>query len=92
MSIQQIDTDAMRKLIEITQRYQEAIKRDKWVLLNAAALCDQAMGSDPIISKKIARLEDALRALDMATNGIISSAQEEIRRDLQDLERIVEEA
>ncbi len=92
MSVQKIDTEAMAQLISITEQYRENIKANEQTLRNAAAVCDQAMGSDPIISKKITALEEALQILDYATDSIISEAQEAIRRDLSEIENIVEEA
>lgn len=92
MTAQKVDTEAMMKLVHLTQDFQERVRANKRVLLNAAALCDQAMGNDPIIQKKIRRLRAALESLDYATDEILEAAHEAIRRDIEEIEAIVEEA
>ncbi len=92
MSNNFMDTDAVRSLITAVREYQEAIYTQKQFLLNAANVCDQAMGSDPISRKKITKLEEALAVLDWATDRIIEDGLTILANDLKDLETIVEEA
>ena len=92
MTSGQIDTEAIRELIRAVNEYREEIYENRRFLLNAANVCDQAMGSGPISQKKIARLEEALEVLDCATETIIDEAVEILRRDVDELERIAEEA
>lgn len=92
MSNSQVDTDAVKSLIRAVGEYQDAIHVQKQFLLNAANVCDQVMGSDPISSKKIAKLEEALAVLDYASDKIIEEGLNILSEDLKDLESIVEEA
>ncbi|MEF2655374.1 MAG: hypothetical protein U0M72_02920 [Eggerthellaceae bacterium] len=87
-----INTDAIRGLIKAVRDYREEIYVNKRFLLNAANVCDQVMGSDSISKRKIARLSEALFVLDQATEAIIEEAIELLERDVEDLERIAEEA
>lgn len=92
MAITKIDTDAVRALISAVTEYQTAIYEQKEFLLNAADVCDQAMGSDPISKRKIDKLKVALGTIDFATDQIIEEGLEMLSRDLQDLEDIYREA
>jgi|GEM_PF-1181172 len=92
MASEAINTDAVRDLIKAVNDYREEIYTNKRFLLNAANVCDQVMGSDSISERKIARLNEALLLLDQATEAIIQEAIELLERDVEDLERIAEEA
>lgn len=92
MAITKIDTDAVRALIAAVGEYQTAIYEQKQFLLNAADVCDQAMGSDPVSHKKISKLKEALGTIDYATDQIIEEGIEMLTQDLLDLEEIYKEA
>lgn len=47
-------------LIKAVQKYQEELQTNRQILINAANVCDAAMGSDDIVKKHIARLNEAL--------------------------------
>ncbi len=59
MEIESLDT-----LIKAVQTYQNELQTNKQILVNAANVCDAAMGSDDIVKKHIARLNEALEELD----------------------------
>lgn len=60
----QLEIESLNTLIEAVQKYKEQLDINKKILLNAADVCDQAMGSDDIAKKHIARLNEALLELD----------------------------
>jgi len=60
----QLDVESLNTLIQAIQKYKEELELNKKILLNAADVCDQAMGSDDIAKKHIARLHEALLELD----------------------------
>lgn len=59
MEIESLDT-----LIKAVQTYQTELQTNRQILVNAANVCDAAMGSDDIVKKHIARLNEALGELD----------------------------
>ena len=59
MEIESLDT-----LIKAVQTYQTELQMNRQILVNAANVCDAAMGSDDIVKKHIARLNEALGELD----------------------------
>lgn len=61
-----LEIDALNELIRAVENYKEELIRNKTLLRNAASICDQAMGSDDIAKKHIAKLEEALMELDHA--------------------------
>lgn len=64
MANNHLEIEALERLIQAVQVYQEELIQNKNVLMNAANACDVAMGSDDIVKKHIARLSDALTELD----------------------------
>ena len=60
----QLDVDALETLIKAVQKYKEELEVNKKILVNAADVCDQAMGSDDIAKKHISKLNEALEELD----------------------------
>lgn len=92
MASLKLSTDSVRSLIQAVSDYQSEILLQKQFLLNAANVCDQTLGSDPISKRKIDRLEQALVTLDHSTDYIIEEGLRALTADLDDLERIVEEA
>ncbi|MDN0069726.1 hypothetical protein [Collinsella ihumii] len=91
MPSNQIDLEAFSTLQRALNEYIENLNESRAVLIVAADAFAQAMGSDPIAQKKIARLSDALNRLDDAARmaeAIVASA----RRKQLAAEQIVEEA
>ncbi len=58
-----LDTESLELLIKAVKEYQERIVKHYQVIQNAANLCDQAMGSDAISKKQIAKLNEAANEL-----------------------------
>lgn len=58
-----LEMDSLDKLIEAVEEYQDELALNKQILVNAANVCDQAMGSDDIAKKHIGHLYDALEEL-----------------------------
>lgn len=92
MTVTKIDTDAVRALIAAVGEYQTAIYEQEQFLLNAADVCDQAMGGDPISRKKITKLKEALGTIDYAADQIMEESIQMLTQDLHELEEIYEEA
>lgn len=59
-----LEVDALDTLIKAVQKYKDELEVNRRILVNAADVCDQAMGSDDIAKKHIARLNEALQELD----------------------------
>lgn len=59
----QVDTLAYEQLIKAVNEYQEKVMNHYRVIQNAANLCDQAMGSDDLSKKQIAKLNEAAAEL-----------------------------
>lgn len=87
-----LDTDAFRELITAVREYREDIHVQKTFLQEAANVCDDQMGHDPISRKKIEKFEEALSLLDWATEKIIEEGLLVINKSLHEIEDIVEEA
>ena len=75
LSIESLDT-----LISAVEKYREELLKNKQILVNAADLCDQAMGSDAISQKHIAALNNAINDLDR-TSRIVEDVAVELRED-----------
>ena len=54
------EIESLDILIKAVQEYQTDLATNKQILLNAANVCDAAMGSDAIAQKHIARLNETL--------------------------------
>lgn len=59
----QLDIEALDTLIKAVQEYQVSLDTNRQILINAANVCDQAMGSDEIAKKHIGKLNEALEEL-----------------------------
>lgn len=57
------EIESLDILIKAVQEYQTDLSTNKQILLNAANVCDAAMGSDAIAQKHIARLNETLEEL-----------------------------
>jgi Na+-transporting NADH:ubiquinone oxidoreductase subunit NqrC len=60
---QYTEIESLDILIKAVQEYQADLATNKQILLNAANVCDVAMGSDAIAQKHIARLNETLQEL-----------------------------
>ena len=69
--------------------YCENLDQNKLIMLNAANLCDQAMGSDAISQKHIQALYDALEVLDR-TAVIAMEVFEKLKADYDQAMKILE--
>lgn len=58
-----LEFDSLDMLIKAVEEYQEDLETNKQILVNAANVCDQAMGSDDLAKKYIGRLNEALEEL-----------------------------
>ena len=76
------DTEALETLIKAVQTYQEELLENRRILINAANVCDAAMGSDDIVKKHIARLSKALEKLEVA---------EALLKDKEEAENVYED-
>ena len=77
-----LETEALDTLIKAVQTYQEELEVNRQILINAANVCDLAMGSDDIVQKHIARLNEALEEL-KKTSQVAESVVEALMRDKQ---------
>ena len=59
-----MDIDSLNILIKAVQDYQVELDTNRRILINAANVCDEAMGNDDIVKKQIERLNDALNELE----------------------------
>ena len=75
-----MEIKALNTLIKAVQDYQEKLEVNKKILSNAANVCDQAMGSDAIVKKHIAKLEEAMVELNK-TSQIASDVAEAFIND-----------
>lgn len=64
MENRNLDIEALDTLIQAVNIYQNELNTNKQILVNAANVCDAAMGSDEIAQKQIARLNSALVKLE----------------------------
>ena len=91
MTVNQIDLEAFDALQSAIARYRGVLEENAMILRNAANVCDQVMGSDPISRNKIDRLETAISALQTACSILEDAANETLRKQLQ-AEELIEEA
>ena len=70
-----IEIESLEKLIKAVQDYQYDLYSNQQLLVNAANVCDAAMGNDDIAKKHIARLHEALEKL-KRTSQIASDVAE----------------
>lgn len=62
-----MEIESLDMLIKAVKAYQEELQTNKQILINAANVCDAAMGSDDIVKKHIAKLNEALEELNKTT-------------------------
>lgn len=84
------DTEALETLIKAVQTYQEELLENRRILINAANVCDAAMGSDDIVKKHIARLSKALEKLEK-TSEIAEEVAEALLKDKEEAENVYED-
>lgn len=80
MAGEYLEIESLDMLIKAVEEYQEELALNKQILVNAANVCDQAMGSDDIAQKYIGRLNEALEELNM-TAQIAASVTEALMLD-----------
>ena len=83
------EKDELENFVRMLEKYKETLGRSKIILLNAANVCDQAMGSDDISKRHIAALLESLSHLD---EGVLCVEEiiEQLRIKQQELIDIVE--
>ena len=72
--------ESLEILIKAVQNYQDELNENRQILVNAANVCDAAMGSDDIAKKHIRRLNEALDELEK-TSQIASDVAEALIED-----------
>lgn len=55
-----LEIDSLNTLINAISTYQNELSTNRQILLNAANVCDVAMGSDANVQRHIAKLNEAL--------------------------------
>lgn len=68
-------TESVEKLIKAVNDYQDRLSENMQTLMNAASLCEQAMGNDAVVQKKIARLQESLVLLSKTASLAESTAR-----------------
>ena len=63
MSNNHLKIESLEIIIKALHTYQEELSTNRQILENASNVCDVAMGSDDIVKKHIARLNEALENL-----------------------------
>lgn len=79
------ETESLDILIKAVQEYQNDLATNQQILVNAANVCDSAMGSDAIAQKHIARLNEALVELKKTSQiaaDVVAALLEDKRRAL----------
>ena len=83
------EIESLDILIKAVQEYQTDLATNKQILLNAANVCDAAMGSDTIAQKHIARLDETLEELQKTAQiaaDVAAALIEDRRRAIEVLE------
>ena len=80
MANNHMDIESLETLIKAVQDYQDELLTNRQILENAANVCDIAMGSDDIVKKHIARLNEALEEL-KKTSQIAEEVAEALLED-----------
>ncbi len=86
----QLEVEALETLINAVQKYREELETNKVILVNAANLCDQAMGSDAISQKHIAALNSAITELEK-TSQIVEKVAEALKDDLHKAKEVMDD-
>ncbi len=80
------EIESLDILIKAVQEYQTDLATNKQILLNAANVCDAAMGNDAIAQKHIARLNETLEELQKTAQiaaDVASALIEDRRRAIE---------
>lgn len=77
-----LEIESMDLLIKAVQEYEVDLRTNKQILVNAAIVCDAAMGSDDIVKKHIERLNQALVKLEKAAQ-LASDVAQALKADRQ---------
>ena len=85
----QLEVEALETLINAVQKYRGELETNKVILVNAANLCDQAMGSDAISQKHIAALNSAITELEK-TSQIVEKVAEALKDDLHKAKEVMD--
>lgn len=86
----QLEVEALETLINAVQKYRGELETNKVILVNAANLCDQAMGSDAISQKHIAALNSAITELEK-TSQIVEKVAEALKDDLHKAKEVMDD-
>ena len=85
-----LQTESLDLLIKAVREYQEELQTNRQILVNAANVCDAAMGSDEIAKKHIARLYNALEEL-KKTSIVAAEVAEALVQDRDNAMRPLED-
>lgn len=85
-----LETDSLQTLIKAVENYREELEVNKKILVNAADVCDAAMGSDDIAKKHIAKLNEALGELDK-TSKIAEEVAKALKEDLMMAQSVMDD-
>jgi GTPase involved in cell partitioning and DNA repair len=86
----QLEIEALENLITAVRKYRDELETNKIILVNAANLCDQAMGSDAISQRHIAALNLSIAELEK-TSQIVESVTEALVNDLNKAKDVMED-
>lgn len=75
-----MEIDSLDTLIKAVETYREDLATNRQMLVNAGDACDMAMGSDDIVKKQLAKLNEALEELDK-TAKLAEEVTEELIAD-----------
>lgn len=78
-------TDSFDELIKAVENYKDSLVINKNALKNAANICDQAMGSDDIAKKQIAKLALAFTELERA-EMVVQDVLDSLKNDRNKVE------
>lgn len=85
----QLEIESLDTLIRAVQKYQDDLEVNRQILVNAANVCDTAMGSDANAQRHIARLYEALEELkktSQTASDVAEALIEDKRQALDTLE------
>lgn len=85
-----LETDSLQTLIKAVENYREELEVNKKILVNAADVCDAAMGSDDIAKKHIAKLNEALGELDK-TSSLAEEVAKALKEDLRMAQSVMDD-
>ena len=85
-----LETNSLQILIKAVENYREELEVNKKILVNAADVCDSAMGSDDIAKKHIAKLNEALGELDKTSN-LAEEVAKTLKEDLRMAQSVMDD-